>query len=68
MTQEIGKLAAAIADAVLALYGEPEPVGDADIADVTDRLHRLAADRRAVLAADPSAPLTARLQKPEGQA
>lgn len=41
-----GQVLTAVTNAVLALYGEPEPEGRTSLKDVVDLLNRLAAERR----------------------
>jgi len=41
-----GRLLRALTDAVLALYGEPEPDPSTPVSEIVDWLHALAADRR----------------------
>ena len=41
-----GRLLAGVANAVLALYGEPEPEGRADLDELVAKLHDLARERR----------------------
>lgn len=46
--QDIRALTAAL-DALLALYGEPEPKPDMTMEEIADRLHELAAARRGMI-------------------